>query len=1085
MSDRVVHIRGADGEETSTLTAKGPAEATPGVSHKGLKIGLCSFLCLLSVAFLIVGAVLPQIVEDTIETKVLETVRIDPQKMEWDSYARWQNATTPMDFHIYRVTNLRRVLLQGDEQLNFQEVEPIKTIRYQWKYNISWNLDAGLVSYKQLTTFEVLPESQHLLDQSIVTVNPFYLGAAAQTMQGYLQKLHPQGKLTVDFSGTGGYLQEKLLTGLLLGNIMTGTDKDPGVLKQFTLQNSTLVMQMRGVGLAFYLNLASGTCTQLEASGDAALADCWNKAKGAWATATPFLSAVPLPEALFTGFELNATLTHSDPKSVADQLFDPANQRGLASIAGLGLWGRAGSGDPAAVADIMTNFGLALADLQTVGAWVASLTTTDPDPANPAAVGSAYERAVCLAVEQALKQIDANPGATVWQSLYGGDKLASYTPKSWLDLAALQWGSGAVVAIGLQSAQYGGMGIGSSFAALAGPGNVDKSMPFHFDNLASGTFGGAEPMEFVAGIQYALENLAPTYNPATALHLSSPALAGLIYANEATSTPIPLSIAQARQLLDVLTAAPDRYLMLTLGVTALVQTYAGQIQGGANTTVARGAVKATLDAFASGALPEDCPDETQAKQAGELVAAAGITEDNFYAVFTFLYSYLGNELTGSLSALDADGVAPQNSGLFTRRTIRQILFDSEFRFPGQIIPGIAGIERHSKPFEQLLDEDYIKRNGREIVQYTGHGQTLSKLGAFHRYDGVHSYSHNCDLVDPFRVDICEGDEKEAVNDYPILGAKEVIDGNGDGTTSAPFREDEEDLLREMSLYVDEASRSLPLLYTGPQVIKRIDVRRYEVNPAVLVAGDGSEPNPHKNEEKYHQSPRQAPDGFYSIQRVSGGVPLLLSKPRWNFAGSSFNGGVTCSEVGSTDRAPCPSTYSPDAHNTWVDIEPITGLTLRGAKRLQANARVSAFEFYTGPASCPNSGTTCAPQCSAATPAAGSFPDYWGSPLQGTASGGFNGHYNKLFAGTAGGQDAFRETLILPYYWGDQHDEVKDGDAQKLLDAKDDMAAGRKLGRDVQIAGVVVGSVGFVATAAAIIWLAIQPRKPKAPAMGVN
>lgn len=283
------------------------------------------------------------------------------------------------------------------------------------------------------------------------------------------------------------------------------------------------------------------------------------------------------------------------------------------------------------------------------------------------------------------------------------------------------------------------------------------------------------------------------------------------------------------------------------------------------------------------------------------------------------------------------------------------------------------------------------------------------------------------------------------------------------------------------MYIDEAKRSLPLNYTGQVWHKGIEMRRYEVYDPVLVADAGvlrGAYNMYKNEEKYMQDPRRVPDGFYSIERAKAGVPVVLSRPRHNWAQVADVDGVTCSSP--EGPLPCPLTYDPAVHNTVVDVEPTTGLTMNGAKRLQANMRVSAMEWFQGPAACPNANPSdaCNPTCTATQPADGSYAPYFQSPAaRSVKPGGFNGHYNNLFKTLAEGAPAsstqYHETLYLPWYWADLHDIVKDDDAQDMRDSKKDIDNGRQLGDDLQIAGTTVGSVGFVASGAAIIWLALH------------
>src|SRR5205085_264064 len=120
-----------------------------------------------------IGAMLPKMADDTIHTGVLKQVQLDPERMDADKLAKWLNTTTPMDFHIFTITNLKNALLTG-EKLNFAEIGPVKCNRYSYKYNVSWDIPNSRVSYKTLTTFDVLPESWPLLSQTAVGPNLFW-----------------------------------------------------------------------------------------------------------------------------------------------------------------------------------------------------------------------------------------------------------------------------------------------------------------------------------------------------------------------------------------------------------------------------------------------------------------------------------------------------------------------------------------------------------------------------------------------------------------------------------------------------------------------------------------------------------------------------------------------------------------------------------------------------------------------------------------------------------------------------------------------------------------------------------------------
>lgn len=139
---------------------KATATTTPGgpIAHKGLKLGCCVFVALLSVAAIVLGAVLPSIVSNAVRKGVLETVRFDPAHMEDDTLAKFYNGSTPVEYYLYSCTNLKLVLTTGAVPL-FQEFGPVKMDKIQIKYSTHtqhnhWRIRQACVN--QLTPCTVL-----------------------------------------------------------------------------------------------------------------------------------------------------------------------------------------------------------------------------------------------------------------------------------------------------------------------------------------------------------------------------------------------------------------------------------------------------------------------------------------------------------------------------------------------------------------------------------------------------------------------------------------------------------------------------------------------------------------------------------------------------------------------------------------------------------------------------------------------------------------------------------------------------------------------------------------------------------------
>jgi hypothetical protein len=492
------------------------------------------------------------------------------------------------------------------------------------------------------------------------------------------------------------------------------------------------------------------------------------------------------------------------------------------------------------------------------------------------------------------------------------------------------------------------------------------------------------------------------------------------------TTFVTPNIAQAKQLLFML-SDPERMGGLFAGLNTLAGAYKeGLLVGGGLPD------PTTAKMYVAGALVPPGPAGKEAYIGAALMA--GVTSDNWFAYYTYML-YLINELNGPLVLLDNDGIAPQNAGMFSKKSAKDLLFGYVARFAE--VPGIAGPLVNDATREKDIDADYLTKIGRDIQQYTGVGD-LEKTGLFVQYNGVKQYATFCELVDPAQTGMggevsgetvdCQTAAGRAVWDDPIFRSAEVIENNGDGMSQAPFKEGDSKRPSEYTLYVDEAKRVLPLMYDSEMTVKDIELRKYVVNPVCLV-GDNKWRD--FNKLRFDAAPAQVPNGFTSVQSVSNGVPVLLGLPRQGpLVDAGFTGGITC------DGAPCSSTFDFAKHGTYVAVEPITGLTMSGHKRLQANLRISKHEYYT------------------------ELPAYQGA----------SGVYNNMFEGE---NDQHRDQLILPWYWVDLHDEITDTLAADFRDSRDAIVSGRSMGHSLSVAGITLGCVGLAASIGTIVFLFVR------------
>ena len=124
------------------------------------------------------------------------------------------------------------------------------------------------------------------------------------------------------------------------------------------------------------------------------------------------------------------------------------------------------------------------------------------------------------------------------------------------------------------------------------------------------------------------------------------------------------------------------------------------------------------------------------------------------------------------------------------------------------------------------------------------------------------------------------------------------------------------------MYVDEVCRSLHLLYAGEEMTWRdITLYPYEIN---LKDFDNTTMNP-ANEGFY----QYGPNGL-SNMTVLANVPLFLSKPHFLDSQQSL-----------LEALDGIQPYK-EIHDTYLAVEPITGMTFRAFKRLQLNTRVTSL-----------------------------------------------------------------------------------------------------------------------------------------------
>jgi len=1003
------------------------------VGWRKTKLGLSIFSLLIGVALVVVGIALPFVVDKMIDDSVRSAILIDPQEMSQESLDKFYNNTGNEDFYLFNLTNLYDVLTKGDDP-NFQEVGPIRTHRISQRYNVSWDTADSAVTYKWLTTFEVKDdaESQRLLKEPIIGPNVFFLGGAAQAMRGYIASkqnpMDPNWRATADFPG--GFLSELVFTMGFMGATLL-----PSIMPQFSSVDETFLTTARTLGFSFYLQYVSAWCAQT-VPGDTA--DCITNAQQRWYSAGT--SGIQMNQTLWAGFELSQSIKSSNPAAVAAKIFDSTNQMGPASTAGLKMWNGYLKGVvPAAVlkpANSIDND----ADVSTIAQWIGTLLRAKPDTTN----GAAYQTTCCEALNSQMKR-SVQTGSTKTPPTHFSQLYANYADfevHSWEEMGALQFGTGLVVAAILNSSDAFSSGVGRSLAEMD-PDN-SQNYPFAFRKHAE-----AEPVEFTPALDYYIRHHSgltteqksrPGVMEQLGLWSTNPSLLFLGGAGGPTKT---LNLAQSKCLVHLLQTDSTALSGMVTSLTKVYLAYAtvfpkdGITAANAAAQVQIDTAKSTTDNFFNKAE----------------AAPLDLNIDNWYIYWSYTYNYLATRLTGYIVDIDpSSGVTPQNTGLFSKQSVEEMLFGFNVRFGNAPMPAIAGDLRDSANFQAQLDADYRAHAGRDWVQDTGHAN-IETIGQWKKYQGVDTYQYNCELVDPQHLTTCKDTAGDPLaskkNDWEIWNEPVMIRGSSPDSNSPPFKDGDDNIVREISLYVSEVKLPVSLLYRKDEEVKGITARRYTLNEALINASFIPK-NTYKNDGKWKQSPLHSPDGLFDITPTQGGVPTLSSIPWWGHSDPTVYAHITC------NGNPCSDAYEPSIHDTYLDVEPITGLTIKGNKRLQANFRVSAQEYWTGPAVGQGASYQAYPK---------KLPET--GYINTTAPGGMTYHYNNLFKCSGSDVESCRETIYIPYYYGDIYDEITDDDAADARDSLDKMEMARQISHGFRVGGIIAGIVLIVLSTIAI------------------
>lgn len=152
----------------------------------------------------------------------------------------------------------------------------------------------------------------------------------------------------------------------------------------------------------------------------------------------------------------------------------------------------------------------------------------------------------------------------------------------------------------------------------------------------------------------------------------------------------------------------------------------------------------------------------------------------------------------------------------------------------------------------------------------------------------------------------------------VWKSPESARGTG-GTQFAPGVSSSETLV----VWVSELLRAVNFVFTEETEVEGIDLLRFELSADTLKSSADFAANA-----KYYQ-------GITGLANMTAaqGIPLFLSKPHFLDAASSLGKDMG---IGAPNR---------NKHDTFLDVEPITGAVMNAKKRLQINLQVNASDYF--------------------------------------------------------------------------------------------------------------------------------------------
>jgi len=130
------------------------------------------------------------------------------------------------------------------------------------------------------------------------------------------------------------------------------------------------------------------------------------------------------------------------------------------------------------------------------------------------------------------------------------------------------------------------------------------------------------------------------------------------------------------------------------------------------------------------------------------------------------------------------------------------------------------------------------------------------------------------------------------------------------------------------VWVDEGSRQVQFNYLDSETFENVNVWKYTMDAATLY--NTTDPRNYNPDLAKHYYTINHPSGVVSVQRANA-IDQFLSKPQFLDGDIAFH----LSQLSIPDLNPTAS-----LHDTYIDVEPLTGRVFSGRKRLQTGLYLS-------------------------------------------------------------------------------------------------------------------------------------------------